>query len=86
LALSEILAAGEIQLGRPATLAMVRPAVDAGLVTLAGGALRFRHPLVRSAIYQTADAQRRTDAHRALAQVFAGGPDRRAFHRAAAPS
>ena len=84
LALSEILAGGEILLDRPATLAMLRPAVDAGLVTLAGSALRFRHPLVRSAIYQAADVQRRTDAHRALAEVFAGEPDRRAFHRAAA--
>jgi hypothetical protein len=84
LALSEILAGGEILLGRPATLAMLRPAVDARLVTLVGSALRFRHPLVRSAIYQTADVQRRADAHGALAQVFVGEPDRRAFHRAAA--
>jgi DNA-binding CsgD family transcriptional regulator len=84
LVLSEILAGGEILLGRPATLAMLRPAVDARLVTLTGSGLQFRHPLVRSAIYQTADVQRRTDAHRALAQVFAAEPDRRAFHRAAA--
>jgi ATP/maltotriose-dependent transcriptional regulator MalT len=84
LALSQILAAGEILLGRPATVAMLRPGVDAGLVALVGTGLQFRHPLVRSAIYQTADVQRRTAAHRALAQVFAGEPDRRALHRAAA--
>jgi tetratricopeptide (TPR) repeat protein len=84
LALSEILAGGEILLGRPATLAMLRPAVDARLVTLAGSGLRFRHPLVRSAIYQSADLEQRTAIHRALAQVFAAEADRRAFHRAAA--
>jgi hypothetical protein len=87
LALSEILAGGEILLGRPATLAMLRPAVDAGLVALSGlgdSRLQFRHPLVRSAIYQSADVQQRTAVHRALAQVFAAEPDRRAFHRAAA--
>jgi hypothetical protein len=58
-ALSEILAAAEILGGRPTNAAMLQPALDAGLVTFAGDALRFRHPLVRTAIYQAARFDRR---------------------------
>jgi DNA-binding CsgD family transcriptional regulator len=84
LAVSEILAGGEILLGRPTTLAMLQPAVDARLLALPGSGPQFCHPLVRSAIYQAADVEQRTAVHRALAQVFESEPDRRAFHRAAA--
>jgi DNA-binding CsgD family transcriptional regulator len=82
--LAEILAAGEILLGRPASLAALRPAIEARLAAPVDGRLHFRHPLVRSAVYQAADFERRTAAHAALAQLFAEQPDRRAWHRAAA--
>jgi tetratricopeptide (TPR) repeat protein len=60
------------------------PAIDAKLVELDADtdALRFRHPLVRSAIYQAAAVPRRLSAHAALAAVVMD-PDRRAWHRAA---
>ncbi|HTX09135.1 MAG TPA: AAA family ATPase [Solirubrobacteraceae bacterium] len=82
--LAEVLAAGEIVLGRPVTVAALQPAFDVGLVRLEGPALHFRHPLVRSAIYQSATIERRQVVHAALAQVVVGQPDRRAHHRAAA--
>ncbi len=83
-ALAEILKGAEILLGRPTSPSMLRPAVDAALVLLVGTNLHFRHPLVRSAVYNDADLERRTAAHAALAKLFAQEPDRRAWHRAAA--
>ncbi|MEV6110175.1 AAA family ATPase [Streptomyces sp. NPDC051940] len=60
------------------------PAEDAGLVRLASGRIGFRHPLMRSAVYQTATFQERRAAHLALADALHGSPDRRAWHLAAA--
>jgi len=65
--------------------AAVNPAVDADLVEF-GARVRFRHPLVRSAVYHLASAQERQEAHRALAAVTdpVRDPDHRAWHHAQA--
>ena len=74
------------------------PAEQAGLVTVADGAIAFRHPLVRTAAYHDAPLARRQAAHRALAAALAApasdapadpGADaigRRAWHLASAAS
>src|ERR1700733_263308 len=60
-------------------LSALAAAESAGLVRLHAGAVEFRHPLARSAIYAAAPASQRRDAHRALAAAL---PDRDSDHRA----
>jgi DNA-binding CsgD family transcriptional regulator len=61
------------------------PAIEAGLVEFAGR-VRFRHPLVRSAVYRSASCSERQHMHAALAEVTdpRTDPDRRAWHQAQA--
>lgn len=72
-----------------ATLGYGAPALaeaeTAGLVAVDHAGVRFRHPLVRSAIIKGASGLRRRAAHAALGDAFDGevDPDRRAWHRAA---
>ncbi|MGW5410860.1 helix-turn-helix transcriptional regulator [Actinomadura geliboluensis] len=61
------------------------PAKAAGLIEF-GESVRFRHPLVRSAVYDQADPGERRAVHRALAAATDPvlDPDRRAWHAAQA--
>ena len=59
------------------------PATAAGLLDF-GAQVRFRHPLVRSAVKAAASPEERQHVHRALAEATDADvdPDRRAWHRA----
>jgi DNA-binding CsgD family transcriptional regulator len=65
--------------------AALSPAAAAGLLEVDVG-VRFRHPLMRSAVYRTAPQAERQKVHLALAEVTPADldPDRRAWHRALA--
>jgi DNA-binding CsgD family transcriptional regulator len=71
------------RLGIPADAAAL--ATEAGLAEF-GARVRFRHPLVRSAVYRSASLPDRKQLHAALAAVTdpQADPDRRAWHRAQA--
>jgi DNA-binding CsgD family transcriptional regulator len=74
-------AAGQLRVGAETAA----PAVEGGLAEF-DVRVQFRHPMVRSVAYQSASAQDRQAAHRALAEVTDPelDPDRRAWHRAQA--
>jgi DNA-binding CsgD family transcriptional regulator len=59
------------------------PAEAAGLIDIRSR-VRFRHPLVRSAVFHAAAAAELRDVHAALAAAPGLDPDRRAWHRAQA--
>lgn len=64
----------------------LEPSEDAGLLTLADDRIRFRHPLVRSAVFHGAPPSERRNAHRALADALRerDDPERFAWHLAGA--
>jgi DNA-binding CsgD family transcriptional regulator len=72
------------RLGIPVQAAAT-PAAEAGLLEF-GARVRFRHPLVRAAAYQSASLADRQMVHRALAKATdrQADPDRSAWHRAQA--
>jgi DNA-binding CsgD family transcriptional regulator len=62
------------------------PAEEAALIRITERTIAFRHPLVRSALYQGATLSQRRRVHAALAAAFTGEEhaDRRVWHQAMA--
>lgn len=83
--LSDVVPVAEALRVDPALLAA---AEAGGLVTVAGGSVRFRHPLVRAAVYHDASSEARRRVHEAFARFLteAGDADRRTWHRSLATS
>lgn len=79
-ALADILAATSVLLDTPCGADAVAAAVEAGLITASSASLKFRHPLVRSAVAQSVPLPRRQQAHAALAEVLAANPYRSTWH------
>lgn len=83
--LDEIVAAAAALNEEPVDADDVGPAVGAGLVEVDHRLhLRFRHPLVRSALRQQAGPARRRAVHAALGAAIAEDDERRVWHRAEA--
>ena len=80
----ELVSAAEILRGSTPAPDALAPAVAERLIALNESHVRFRHPLVASAVYQAASMPERLAAHAALARVLADRPDRSVWHRAAA--
>jgi DNA-binding CsgD family transcriptional regulator len=80
---AELLHAAAIVEGAPVAAGAFVPAIAARLIEINATELRFRHPLVRSAVYQAATWSQRQAVHAALTEVLAGQPDRQVWHRAA---
>ncbi len=83
-AIEENTRAASLLAGAPIEAAALAPATRAGLIVADAVRVRFRHPLIRSAIAQAAGADLVRDAHAALAAALPDDDDRRIWHRAAA--
>jgi len=79
----EVLRAGSVVAGAELELDLLEPAASAAIVDLDLQTIRFRHPLIRSAVNQSASVSQRLRAHGALAATLEAEPDRRVWHRAA---
>ncbi|MEV4249842.1 AAA family ATPase [Streptosporangium canum] len=83
-AIEENTRAASLLAGTPIGTSALLPATRAGLVMADAARVRFRHPLIRSAIVQAAGADLLRQAHAALAAALPDEEDRRIWHRAAA--
>ena len=82
-ALGELVEAASMLHGSNVGLSALDPAVAAELVAVAGMELRFRHPLIRSAVRQAALPAELNAMYGALAEVV-NDPERGLWHRAMA--
>jgi DNA-binding CsgD family transcriptional regulator len=79
----ELLTCASLVAGSPVTISAIDRAVAFGIVDAADWQLRFRHPLMRSAVEESASLTDLLATYRELAGVTAD-PERRLWHRAMA--
>jgi DNA-binding SARP family transcriptional activator/DNA-binding CsgD family transcriptional regulator len=70
--------------GSVVSVDVLHETVDAGLITVLDHHPEFRHPLMRSAIYERATIAERVAVHRALASALQDAPERQLSHLVAA--
>jgi len=81
--LGDITDAASAVAGRTLGPELLEPAAAAAIIDLDLNRVHFRHPLIRSAVRQSASLRERRRVHEALAEVLRAEPDRRVWHRAA---
>jgi DNA-binding CsgD family transcriptional regulator len=81
--LNEIVDAASLVSETSMRIETLEPAAQAGIVELDVRSVRFRHPLMRSAVLHSANVPQRRRAHQAFADILQADPDRRVWHRAA---
>jgi DNA-binding CsgD family transcriptional regulator len=81
--LEEIVRSASVAAGRPLAVSDLDAAVAAELVSVGDQHVRFRHPLVRSAVRQASPPAQVLESYAALAEVVADS-ERRIWHRAMA--
>ncbi len=71
---------------RPGRLADLGPAEHDHLIVIEDGTgeLRFRHPMIKSAVVERSTHDERRATHQRLAELFADQPERRGYHLAEA--
>jgi hypothetical protein len=79
----EVLQAGRVVADQPVAVEALQAAADVTIVQLDEREVRFRHPLMRSAVRQSASVEQRRRVHEALAETLEADPDRQVWHRAA---
>jgi len=82
--LAEYLQAAQSIARTPLSIDSFARAQTLRLIVIEDERVRFRHPLLRSAVYQASSEAERRQAHAALGDLLDNDPDRRAWHRAAA--
>jgi hypothetical protein len=79
----EVIAATGLVRGQPAELSVLDPAVSTDLIEIDGDHVRFRHPLIRTAVSQAALPAELLATYGALAEVVID-PERRLWHQSRA--
>jgi DNA-binding CsgD family transcriptional regulator len=84
--LGEVLDAARLAATQSVSVEDLQPAVDATIVELSVRSVRFRHPLMRSAVHHHSPVAQRRTVHAALAGLLAAEPERAVWHRASLES